>query len=222
MGDGGDHDDPGGRAQKLGSLLGKMLRINPRDPDGRGPRHYSVPSDNPFVHRSGARHEIWALGLRNPWRWSFDRTTGDLLIGDVGQDAQEEVDFVAANSSGRNAGKGDNFGWDLCEGKLEHESSGKDCKTFGVTPIRVYGHGTGCAVTGGYVYRGPDYPAWRGKYVYADYCSGKLWVTSTSGHLVDSLSTGRNISGFGEDGAGRLFVTDLNGAILRVRFSGAP
>jgi len=222
MGDGGDHDDPGGRAQKLSSLLGKLLRIDPRDPDGSGPRHYSVPSDNPFVHTAGAKHEIWARGLRNPWRWSFDRKTGDLLIGDVGQDAREEVDFAPANSSGRNAGRGDNFGWDICEGTLAHEPAGHDCKHFGVKPIRQYSHGSGCAVAGGYAYRGPDYPAWHGKYVYGDYCSGRLWVTTTGGHLVDSLSTGRNISGFGEDGSGRLFMTDLNGTILRVRFSGAP
>ena len=226
MGDGGDHDDPGGRAQNLGSLLGKMLRIDPRNPDGSGPKHYSVPSDNPFVGVTGAKPQIWARGLRNPWRWSFDRKTGDLTIGDVGQGAREEVDFAAANGSGLNAGKGQNFGWDICEGTQDHEPAGHDCTTFGVQPIRQYSHASGrCAITGGYVYRGPDYPAWHGKYVYADYCSGHLWVTTTSGHLVGpsgGVPTGRNISSFGEDGAGRLFVTDLNGAILRVRFSGAP
>ncbi len=223
MGDGGDHDDPAERAQNMGSLLGKMLRINPRDPDGSGPKHYSIPSDNPFVHTAGAQDEIWALGLRNPWRWSFDRKTGDMLIGDVGQGLVEEVDFASAGSDGLDAGRGDNFGWDLCEGTHAHEPKGHACSTFGVQPIRQYSHAGGrCAITGGYVYRGPNYPAWRGRYVYADYCSGGLWVTTTSGHLVDSYSSGRNISGFGEDGAGRLFATDLNGAILRVRFSGAP
>ena len=200
-----------------------MLRINPRDPDGSGPKHYSVPTDNPFVGVSGAKPEIWSLGLRNPWRWSFDRKTGDLLIGDVGQGAWEEVDFAAANSSRRNAGKGDNFGWDRCEGTHEHLGSGADCSTFGEQPIRQYDHGgSRCAITGGYVYRGPGYAAWQGLYTYADYCSGQMWVITTHGAIKASTSTGRNISGFGEDGAGRLFVTDLSGTILRVRFSGTP
>ncbi len=164
MGDGGSSDDPAERAQNLSSLLGKLLRIDPRDPDGSGPKHYSSPSSNPFVGVSGAKPQIWALGLRNPWRWSFDRKTGDLVIGDVGQGAWEEVDFAAANSSGLNAGKGDDFGWDVCEGTHAHEANGHDCKTFGVQPIRQYDHSAGrCAITGGYVYRGPDYPGVAGQ-----------------------------------------------------------
>jgi glucose/arabinose dehydrogenase len=223
MGDGGSGDDPGDRAQDLGSRLGKILRINPRDPDGSGPRHYSVPGSNPFVGDAGAKPEIWAYGFRNPWRWSFDRLTGDLVIGDVGQGLWEEIDFAPADSNGRNAGKGLNFGWDVCEGTHDHEPAGKDCTTFGEQPIREYDHNGGrCAVTGGYVYRGPDYAPWQGIYTYADYCSGQLWAVTSGGQKVDSVSTGRNISGFGEDGAGRLFATDLNGRILKVRFSGAP
>ena len=223
MGDGGSGGDPGDRAQNLGSLLGKMLRIDPRDPDGSGPKHYSVPGSNPFVGVAGARPEIWARGLRNPWRWSFDRSTGDLWIGDVGQDRYEEVDRSPANGSGVNAGSGLNFGWNRCEGK--HTYPGGGTCNFGVRPVQQYHHSLGCAVTGGYVYRGPDYNAWRGRYVYADYCSGRLWVTSNSGSIIGPVGgaqTGRNISGFGEDGAGRLYATDLNGSILRVRFSGAP
>ncbi len=224
-GDGGGAGDPAERAQSLGSRLGKMLRIDPRDPDGSGPKHYRVPSSNPFVGVSGANPQIFARGLRNPWRWSFDRLTGDLWIGDVGQGQWEEVDKSRANSSGTAAGKGNNYGWDFCEGTHQYEGN-KDCHVYGVQPVQQYSHSDGCAVTGGYAYRGPDYPAWQGVYVYTDYCSGRLWTLDSGGDIIGpnaGVSTGRNISGFGEDGAGRLFATDLNsGHILLVKFSGTP
>ncbi len=121
--------------------------------------------------------------------------------------------MARANGSGRDAGKGDNYGWDYCEGTSHHEGTGHDCSSFGVQPIRQYSHGNGrCAVTGGYVYRGPGYASWRGSYVYADYCTGAMWVITNSGSTVGGTMTGGSISGFGEDGAGRLFATDLRRA----------
>ena len=153
MGDGGSGDDPAERAQNPESRLGKMLRIDPRNPAGSAT--YSVPSDNPDWGDPNAKPEIWSIGWRNPWRFSFDRETGDMWVGDVGQGAWEEIDKSEANGSGLNAGKGDNFGWDFCEGLHHHEGS-KDCATYGVQPVREYSHGSGrCSVTGGYVYRGP-------------------------------------------------------------------
>ncbi len=220
MGDGGSGGDPHGNAQKLSSRLGKILRIKPKNGGG-----YSVPSSNPFVGTSGAKPEIWLRGVRNPWRFSFDRSTGDLVIGDVGQEHWEEVDFLPADGSGRNAGRKANLGWDVCEGRHDYPSSTQPCAPSSLddSVIREYSHSGGrCSVTGGYVYRGPDYPAWRGIYTYADYCSGQLWAVTTGGKLVDSLDTNRLISGFGEDGSGRLYATDLNGRILKVKFSGKP
>lgn len=223
MGDGGSGGDPGNRAQDTGSLLGKLLRIDPGAHGG-----YKVPGDNPYVGTSGAKGEIWLRGVRNPWRWSFDRKTGDLLIGDVGQSHWEEVDFLPANGSGVNAGKHANLGWRVCEGRYRYPNNGSShaarCpSTLTDTIIREYSHAGGrCSVTGGYVYRGPEYTAWRGIYTYADFCSGTLWAVTTSGRKITSTDTGRNITSFGEDGAGRLFATDLNGRIMKVRFSGTP
>lgn len=222
MGDGGSGGDPQGRAQNLGSLLGKLLRIDPRDPDGAGPRRYRVPADNPFVGTPHARREIWSLGLRNPWRWSFDRGTGDLLIGDVGQNLYEEVDHVPA-TAGVAAGKGVNFGWNVCEGLHAYTGAADPgpC-TQHTLPIVEYGHDEGCAVTGGFVYRGPDSPAWHGAIVYSDYCSGTLWVLPEGASAPVAFPTGKNVSGFGEDAAGRLYLVDLGGTISLVTFSGAP
>ncbi len=214
MGDGGDGGDPGNRAQNTNNLLGKILRIRPYR---SGSRSYTVPSSNPFVGRSGA-DAVWSYGLRNPWRFSFDRQTGDLWIGDVGQSRYEEIN-LATNASGR--GRGVNFGWRRCEGNKTYPGSAT-CTT-GKKPLKVYSHGgSNCSVTGGYAYRGPEYSAWQGRYVYGDYCSGHVWVISTSGSVRVSRDTRYNISGFGEDGAGRLFMTDLGGRILKVRFSGTP
>jgi glucose/arabinose dehydrogenase len=211
-GDGGGAGDPGNNARDKGSLLGKILRIRPRP---SGSRSYGIPGSNPFVGRTG-RDEIWSFGLRNPWRFSFDRVTGDLWIGDVGQRRYEEVD-LATNSSGR--GRAVNFGWDRCEGLRRYPDNTRTC-TIGKRPLKVYSHSGGhCSVTGGYAYRGPDDAAWRGRYIYGDYCSGHVWVINRSGSTLISRDTPYNISSFGEDGAGRLFMTDLDGRVFRVRFS---
>ncbi|MBX3028954.1 MAG: PQQ-dependent sugar dehydrogenase [Chloroflexi bacterium] len=225
MGDGGSGGDPQGRAQNLDSRLGKLLRIDPLDPDGDGPKHYSVPASNPFVGQANTKPEVWSWGLRNPWRFSFDRTTGDLWIGDVGQERREEVDVARANGSGVNAGKRVDFGWNDCEGTLPYK--GGTCATAHgdyLPPVREYSHGSGnCSITGGYVYRGPATTAWRGTYTYGDFCSGRVWVVSNTGKsLRASVNTSYLISGFGEDAAGRLYATDLGGRILTVRFSGTP
>lgn len=208
MGDGGSAGDPAERAQNKDSLLGKILRIRPRSSGG-----YSIPSSNPYVGRSGA-DAIWSFGLRNPWRFSFDRSNGDLWIGDVGQARYEEVNFTTS-------GKGVNFGWDRCEGNRRYPSGGS-CTT-GKRPLKVYSHtGSNCSITGGYVFRGPDDVAWRGNYVYGDYCSGRIWVISRSGSVRASRDTGHLITSFGEDGAGRLFMVAKSGRIFRLGFSGAP
>jgi len=207
LGDGGGAGDPDKNAQNLNSLLGKILRIDPR-----GGEPYKVPEDNPFVGRPGARPEIWAYGLRNPWRFSFDRETGDLWIGDVGQDAWEEIDFQPASSKG-----GENYGWPLREGSHEYRSG----KREGVVPVHEYRlHENGeCSVIGGHVYRGERLAGMRGRYLYADFCSG--WVKSfrlEDGKAQDhhtSLENLSNVSAFGQDAEGELYVLSLNGQIYR-------
>ena len=211
-GDGGSAGDPQGNGQRMTTLLGKLLRIDPR---AAGAAAYTVPPDNPFVGRTDARGEIWALGLRNPWRFSFDRATGDLWIGDVGQDRWEEVDRVHAGDSG-----GRNFGWNVMEGR--HCFSPADgCRTEGLTlPVVEYDHGEGCAITGGFVYRGTAIPALAGTYLYADSCSGRIWGLEAAAQVPTSrllASTGASIVSFGEDDAGELFVADVaGGAISRL------
>jgi glucose/arabinose dehydrogenase len=219
LGDGGGAGDPAGHAQRLTTRLGKLLRIDPLDPDGSGPKRYRIPSSNPRVGKSG-RNDIWAWGLRNPWRFSFDRKNGNLWIGDVGQGAREEVDRSKSKSSGLGAGRGRNYGWDRCEGKRRYPKTGLTCR-FGTRPVHDYRHGAGrCSVTGGYVHRGPGPAAWKGLYVAGDYC-GRLFVLSTSGKVRLSKITNRRIASFGEDAAGRLFATDVvNGRVYRVKMSG--
>jgi glucose/arabinose dehydrogenase len=219
FGDGGGAGDPKGNGQKLTTRLGKLLRIDPLDPDGAGPKRYRTPSSNPRVGKSGL-NDIWAWGLRNPWRYSFDRKNGNLWIGDVGQGAREEVDRSRSNSAGRRAGKGKNYGWDRCEGTRRYPSTSLGC-SFGVRPVHDYGHGDGrCSVTGGYVHRGPSASSWRGLYVGGDFC-GRLFVLDVSGKVKLSKSTTRNVSSFGEDAGGRLFAADLfSGQVLRVKLSG--
>ena len=218
LGDGGGAGDEFGTGQRLSTFLAKLLRIDPLDPDGQGPDRYSVPSSNPFVGKSGL-DEIWAWGLRNPWRFSFDRATGDLWIGDVGQSAREEIDRSRANEGGINAGRGINYGWSRCEGKRQYPATDRPCR-FGTRPVHDYGHGTGvCAVTGGHVHRGPTSKSWRGLYVAGDFC-GRLFVLDSSGKVRLSMNSGLNLSSFGEDAAGRIFATDLNGTIYGVRFRG--
>jgi hypothetical protein len=224
MGDGGGSGDPWENGQDLGTRLGKLLRIGPLDPDGGGQRHYSIPAGNPYVGQAGRRGEIWSSGLRNPWRFSFDRATGDLWIGDVGQSRREEVDRDRAGADGVGAGRGLDFGWDGCEGSLEFEAKEGDADGIcehDTLPIHDYGHGAArCSVTGGYVHRGPADTAWRGLYVAGDYC-GRLFVLGQGGRVLYTRATPRRISSLGEDAAGRIFLADhANGHIYRVRFFG--
>jgi glucose/arabinose dehydrogenase len=214
LGDGGSGGDPDGNGQDLGTWLGKMLRL---DVDGGSP--YAIPPTNPYAGSTTARPEIWASGLRNPWRYSFDRLTGDLYIGDVGQNASEEVDFQPADSRG-----GENYGWNIMEGTVCYQAG---CSSTGLAlPVLSYPNpDDGCAVTGGYVYRGRSAPALTGAYVYADYCGG--WVRSfrlVSGQATDhqdwiALRPGGQISSFGEDGRGEVYVVkygNTSGAIYRI------
>jgi hypothetical protein len=199
-GDGGSGRDPNARAQDLQSLLGKLLRL---DVDGGPP--YAVPADNPFVDLPTALPEIWAYGLRNPWRFSFDRATGDLFIGDVGQNAIEEINFQPASSGGAN------YGWSCMEGDTSPNFN--PCDGTPLTgPILVYDHGLGCSVTGGYLYRG-SIKSIQGLYVFGDFCSGRIWFASESGgewSAEEWAETGVRISSFGEDESGELYVTDLS------------
>ena len=217
MGDGGGSGDPGNRAQSKASLLGKMLRI---DVNGTTSTHnYRVPSSNPYVGVDG-RNEIWQIGLRNPWRWSFDRSTHDLWIGDVGQGAWEEIDHAPRTGSG--PGRGVNWGWDVLEGTHCYPPSVSSCDTSGKRmPLLAYDHGGGrCSVTGGYVYRGTAIPLLVGGYVFGDFCSGEIWVVAASASAPASkvllLDTSLSISSFGENGRGELLVTDLGGRLYRI------
>jgi glucose/arabinose dehydrogenase len=207
LGDGGNQGDPHNNAQNLGTLLGSILRIDVNNPDG-----YTVPPNNPFVNAANAQPEIWAWGLRNPWRFSFDRETGDLFIGDVGQNQWEEINFQPASSPG-----GENYGWSVYEGS--HDYANTSTISDPVMPILEYSHDEGCSVTGGYVYRGTAIPDLQGTYLYGDYCSGVLWGArqdaSGAWQNVFTLQTGRGISSFGEDEAGELYLVDFNGAVLR-------
>ena len=218
-GDGGSSGDPGNRAQDKGSLLGKMLRINVNGSTSK--RNYLIPSSNPYVGKAG-RDEIWQRGLRNPWRFSFDRSTGSLWIGDVGQGRYEEVDRAVRTSSG--PGKAVNWGWRVMEGRRCYRPS-TGCNTSGKKlPLVQYSHASNgrCAVTGGTVYRGSAIPALRGWYVYGDYCSGEVWAVSAGASSPASpvrllgAGSGRMVSGFGEDDAGELYVCDLNGSVYRI------
>lgn len=207
MGDGGGKGDPGNRAQNKNVLLGKMLRL---DVDGDVP--YAIPPDNPYVGLAGA-DEIWAIGLRNPWRFSFDRVSGDLYIGDVGQDTWEEIDFQAAHTPG-----GLNFGWRCQEGRHTYNFS-DNCRSAKLTePIAEYDHRLGFAIIGGFVYRGRLYPALHGSYFFADSGSGRIWSLRKTGANSWSapqqeLDTDFSISAFGEDEKGELYVVEyaLNG-----------
>jgi hypothetical protein len=171
------------------------------------------------VGKSG-NNDIWAWGLRNPWRFSFDRRSGDLWIGDVGESAREEVNRSPASSRGVGAGKGRNYGWNRCEGRRQYPNTSRSC-SFGARPVHDYAHGNGrCSVTGGYVHRGPAARKWHGLYVGGDYC-GRLFVLNGAGRVKYSKLTPRRISSFGEDASGRLFMTDLsNGKIYQVGFKG--
>jgi len=208
LGDGGSAGDPQGNAQNLRSLLGKLLRLDVSGDEAP----YSVPTNNPFAGRDDALWEIWAWGLRNPWRFSFDRATGDLFVADVGQNAYEEVNFQPAGSPG-----GENYGWDYLEGLHAFEGRAPAGLTL-VPPVAEYAQNVGgCSVTGGYVYRGPSLPELNGVYFYGDFCTGLLWtLVPAEGAMRSELfaDTGFNLSSFGEDEAGELYVTDLNGGAV--------
>ena len=207
LGDGGSQGDPRNNGQNLGTLLGKILRIDPR-PSGGAP--YTVPPDNPFVNRAGARPEIFAYGLRNPWRFTWDRQTRDLWIADVGQNLWEEVDFVPAGSP-----PGANFGWSLMDSRHRFKGGNPE---GGILPIFEYDHDGGrCSITGGYVYRGSRIPALRGAYVFADYCSGQVWALAQEGGRVADdveleLGPPSLVQSFGEDSAGELYLLSTTGA----------
>jgi hypothetical protein len=221
MGDGGSAGDPQGRAQNPSELLGKILRIDVSAPDPAAGTAYSIPPDNPFGGRAGYRPEIWSLGLRNPWRFSFDRATGDLYIADVGQNLLEEVDVEPAGAGGRN------YGWNLVEGTQCYRSA--SCDTTGLTPpLAEYPHGDECSVTGGYVYRGSAIPAIAGHYLYGDWCSGMVRsfraVNGAATDARDWTSALRRVSGgamsgltsFGDDARGELYLLLQNGEIYQI------
>jgi glucose/arabinose dehydrogenase len=210
-GGGGDQHGRRGNAQDLGSLLGKILRIDPR---AGGGRPYRVPRGNPFVGRSGARGEIYAYGLRNPWRFSFDRKTGDLAIGDVGQNAWEEIDFKR-----RGKARGANFGWRPFEGRARY-TSGESAPGH-VRPVIVRSHSAdNCSITGGVVVRDPRLGRLRGRYLFGDYCKGRIESTRLSpGRARGTRRTSMQVaslSSFGEDAQGRVYVTSLNGPVYRI------
>lgn len=202
LGDGGLAGDPHGNAQNTQTLLGALLRI-----DVCGRDTYGIPADNPFAE-GGGRGEIHAWGLRNPWRWSFDRQTGDLWLADVGQNQWEEVNRVV---------RGGNYGWVLREGR--HCYSGDCNRPEFIDPVAEYSHDDGCSITGGYVYRGSRITDLFGLYLYADYCSGKLWAMTTQGGVHQSrllLDSDLNVSSFGEGNDGEVYVIDHQGGIYRI------
>lgn len=207
LGDGGSEGDPPGNGQNLQTLLGKMLRV---DVDhANGGLQYAIPADNPFVS-GGGLPEIWAYGFRNPWRFSFDRDSGRLFVGDVGQDTYEEIDIVAG---------GGNFGWNTMEGMhCFNPSSG--CDMTGLTlPIAEYTHSEGEAVMGGFVYRGSVIPGLVGAYVMGDFDSGTIWgLTESNGGWTRTklAESGKNISSFGQDVTGELYVADYGGSVLKI------
>lgn len=224
-GDGGASNDRFGNGQNPSSLLGKMLRLDvTTDPS----QPYLIPLDNPWVNSdwqdsSGnmldVMDEIWSIGLRNPWRYSFDRSTGDLWIGDVGQNQYEEIHFVSANSLAPGAIEPLNFGWPIME--ANHCFRGSDCDPAGLeVAVSEYDHSGHCSVTGGYVYRGDDYPILNGLYIFGDFCSGVIWTTAPDGSggwsTTEMYRSDANISSFGESEEGELYMTDLGGAVYQV------
>jgi hypothetical protein len=213
LGDGGSSGDPQGRGQDLSDLLGSILRI-----DVQSETSYTVPTDNPFVEQAGASPEVWSYGLRNPWRFSFDRATGDLYIADVGERTLEEIDVASAAEG---AGRGINYGWNRMEGSRCFGAA--QCDQNGlVLPTLEYGHNQGCSITGGHVYRGSAIPALQGMYFFADYCQG--WVRSLrySGGVATevtewpTLRPGGLVMSFGEDAVGEVYVMTANGGVFKI------
>ena len=219
VGDGGGAGDPRNNGQSKSTLLGKILRVNVNGSNAGPFDHYSIPGSNPFAGSRPGRGEIWAYGLRNPWRISFARGTGKLFIADVGQGRREEVNREKAGISG-----GRNYGWDAMEGSLCYTAS--KCPLSGDTlPNAEYGHSGGnCSITGGYVYRGPTQTALVGLYVFADWCSGRIWTIPHNGTAVNTpetlrADTGHQITSFGESENGELYVVTSAGNVLQVMAS---
>lgn len=209
LGDGGSGGDPQGNGQDKDALLASLLRL-----DVSGESGYRVPEDNPYGTL------VWAKGLRNPWRFTFDRATGDLYIGDVGQNRIEEIDFVPAGE-----GRGANFGWNVYEGSSRYGLPVGNTFSEHWPPVAEYTHDDGCSVTGGYVYRGDAYPTLDGAYFFGDYCSGRIWAMQQVGaewRVAQLLDTDASISSFGEDADGELYVVDHGGEVLRLIGTGAP
>ena len=208
LGDGGGAGDVYENAQNGQTLLGSMLRLDVDE------LPYRIPPDNPFVDDPAVLDEIWAIGLRNPWRYSFDRATGDLYIGDVGQNAYEEVNFQPAMSGG-----GENYGWPIMEGFHCYREP-RSCDPSGlVLPVAEYSHtGANCSVTGGYVYRGQAFPTLEGVYFFGDFCSGRMWgLTPTpegEWQVSELLQVDISIASFGQDEAGELYVADMRGGMI--------
>ncbi len=208
LGDGGAGGDPLGSGQDLGTLLGSVIRIDVR-PSSIDER-YDVPEDNPFLDVPGARQEIWAYGLRNPWRMAFDPQTGKLWLGDVGQDRVEEINVIE---------RGGNYGWNRLEGTACFAAA-SGCDASGtIAPVAVYRHDEGCSVTGGVVYRGAGVPSIAGAYLYADFCSGRVWALSADApgaQPVVIAESGVNVGSFGVDGSGEVYLLSFGGPVLRV------
>ncbi len=224
-GDGGSGNDPSGNGQNRNTLLGKMLRVNINGDDFADANiNYAVPTDNPFFGQAGVRGEIFAYGLRNPWRNSFDRANGNLWIADVGQGAREEVDFIGAASAG-----GQNFGWRVREGDIATPGVGGPLQPGMVDPLLVYGRSFGSSITGGYVVRDADSPLF-GQYIFGDFVSGRIWAVAGDGTaqsmtgateltaLLDAGAGGAlgNIASFGEGAGGEIFVVDFDGKVVRL------
>ena len=207
LGDGGSQGDPNGNGQSQAAYLAKLLRIDVNSGDP-----YGIPADNPFAN-GGGLPEIWALGFRNPWRFSFDRATGDLYIADVGQNQWEEVDYLPAGSPG-----GANFGWNIMEGNHPYQGDATDGM---IGPVTEYEHGNRCSITGGNVYRGQALLAWNGVYFYGDYCSGEILglVHNTDSSWESRLlyDTGFLITSFGLDEAGEIYVLDRDGGLYQLQ-----
>ncbi len=235
IGDGGSSGDPENRAQDLSNLFGTILRIKINE-DGS----YSIPDDNPFVDSTDYRSEIWSYGLRNVWRFSFDKLTGDLLMGDVGQHLWEEINFASYESKG-----GENYGWNILEGNHCYPEDVICDKNGYVEPLFEYPNNAnyvriilglkqkdpnmdGCSITGGYIYRGKDIPDLYGRYIFGDYCTGKVWSIKTDKNNLDIIDHTKDIlssmgkrefylSSFGQDNNGEIFLVDYNGTIYKLK-----
>jgi Glucose / Sorbosone dehydrogenase/PASTA domain len=224
-GDGGGGGDPDRNAQNLSSLLGKLLRIDPRQ--GPAGESYTIPPGNPFVG-TGARAEIWAYGLRNPWRFSFDRKNGDLTIGDVGQASREEIDFLPASAG---SGRGANLGWSCWEGTLAYqpnyaEAACAPARAAHTGPVWEYSHTRGCSITGGYVVRDPELPILLGRYLYGDLCDDRVWsallqVPAAQDDRVSGVEV-PSLYSFGEDACGRVYTVSGSGSVSRLHVAGRP